>query len=94
MNISCREQKSFDSSPEIAQANNDYIGTYKKNYLPFVYENDFVEGIKVIAETGKIDLKEFDDAYLIPAQAANAVQCVTYLIQWRNNMAENQAMMR
>ena len=64
--------------------NLEYIGSYKKNYLPYIFENDFVEGMKAIAETGKIDLKEFDDVYLIPAQEANAIQCTAFLVEWRN----------
>lgn len=79
-----REYESFDLFPDIAKINSDYIGRYKKNFLPYVFENDFVEGLKVIAATGKIDLKEFNEVYLIPAQTANAIQCATFLIEWRH----------
>ena len=79
-----REYESFDLFPDIVEINSDYIGRYKKNYLPYIYENDFVEGLKIIAGTGKTDLKEFNEVYLIPAQTANAMQCTAFLIEWRH----------
>lgn len=79
-----KEAERFEAFPLTDKWNREYIGTYKKQYLPYIFGNDFIEGIKVIAETGKIDLKEFEDVYLNPAQATNAVQCTAFLVAWRN----------
>ena len=70
---------------EIVRANCEYIVSQKKRYLPYFFENDLVDGIRLIAEAGKIDMKEFDEAYLIPAQNANAIQCCAYLMEWRSH---------
>jgi len=80
-----KESERFD--PAVRQWNLEYIGTYKKQYLPYIFENDFAPGMQIIAETGKIDLKEFEAVYLQPAQAANAVQCTALLLAWRNEQA-------
>jgi hypothetical protein len=81
------EYQAFQTFPEIVRQNNAYIGTYQKRYLPFVFETDFAECIRILAETGKIDPKEFDEVYLAPAQAAGAVQCTAALIAWRSKLA-------
>ena len=77
-----KESERFDSL--VRKWNLGYIGTYKKQYLPYIFEHDFVEGLIAIVETGKIDLKEYEETYLLPAQAANATQCAAFLLEWRN----------
>lgn len=77
-----KEAARFEAFPLVDKWNRAYIGTYKKQYLPYIFENDIVEGIKVIAETGKIDPKEFEEVYLRPAQEAHAIQCAAFLIAW------------
>ena len=59
--------------------------TQKRKLLPLILEDDLVEGIIVYANTGKITTKNFEEEFLLPAQAANAIQCVAYLLEWKEN---------
>lgn len=69
----------------IMRENIEYIVRQKLRYLPFFFQYDLVDGLRYIAEAGKINLKDFDDVYLIPAQKANAVQCCAFLLEWRSH---------
>jgi len=57
----------------------------KKKILPILFEADMVQGIEVFAEAGKITTKNVDKEFLQPAMAANATQCVAYLMNWKSN---------
>lgn len=60
-----------------------YISENKKRYLPTLFSKDLIHCIDVLAQLGKITPQNIDD-FLDGAQAANAVQCVAFLLDWKN----------
>lgn len=56
----------------------------KKKVLPILFESDMVQGIEVFANAGKIMVKTVDEEFMNPAMAANATQCVAFLMDWKN----------
>ena len=62
-----------------------HVFSKKKKLLQLIFEDDMVSGVEFYASAGKITDKNFDEEFLLPAQAANAIQCVAFLLEWKEN---------
>jgi len=78
----CHTDKFTDS--EVAQSYNAYLFKQKKNLLPLIWHYDAVQILKILADNGKLTAKTLDAEYLEPASKANAIQCVSFLLDWKN----------
>lgn len=61
-----------------------YILTQKRRLLSVWIKKDYVLGIEFLAKNNAITIKNFDSLFFAPAQAAEAKQCVSYLLDWKN----------
>ena len=61
-----------------------YILSQKKKLISVWLKNDYLPGIKFLAENGAITVGNFDSIYFLPAQTFEAKQCVAYLMDWKN----------
>lgn len=80
--------------PEILSAYHRYIVSKKKQLLPYLLENDLVQGLSVLTELVKIDVDNFERDFLTPAMEANASQCVACLLEWKDNHISQEDMDR
>ena len=69
---------------EIIAEYKKYATSQKKKLLPDIFKDDNVKAISWYAENGVITKKNFETDFLNPAMAANATQCVAYLLNWKN----------
>ena len=72
----------------IAESYKNHFVKNKKSFLPEIFSNDIVEGIKILAENKKITKKDIDATYLEPAIAASATQCIAFLLKWKKENME------
>ena len=61
-----------------------YAFSQKKKLLFEIFKDDFVAGVAFYANAGKITIKNIEEEFLVPAQKANAMQCVAFLMNWKN----------
>ena len=61
-----------------------YLFSQKKKLLPLILEEDLVCCIEMFAKAGKLTSKNIDEEFIAPAMAANATQCVAFLMDWKN----------
>ena len=71
-------------SNKVAAENNDFVKKQWSRFLPDILENDSVSALKMIVEMGKINTKNYEEQFLTPAQNANAIQCVAFILDWVN----------
>lgn len=57
----------------------DYLSRQRKKYFPFLFEIDAVNVLCLLSEYKKIDRKNIESDYLIPAEESKAVKCAEYL---------------
>lgn len=78
--LSCPNQ--YDE--KIIDSYSKYVGSQKKYYLSDIFKNDLVNYLESYDFIGKITKSNYDRDYFTPALEASAVQCVAYLIEWKN----------
>ena len=78
----CHTEKYTDS--EVRKSYDSYLFKQKKNLLPLIWQFDAVHILKILADNGKLTAKTLDAEYLEPASKANAIQCVSFLLDWKN----------
>ena len=78
----CHTEKFTDS--EVNQSYNAYLFKQKKNLLPLIWQFDAVHILKILADNGKLTVKTLDAEYLEPATQAKAINCVSFLLDWKN----------
>lgn len=78
----CHTEKFTDS--EVNQSYNAYLFKQKKNLLPLIWRFDAVHILKILADNGKLTVKTLDAEYLEPATQAKAINCVSFLLDWKN----------
>jgi len=61
-----------------------YLISQRKKLIPILLKTDCVKGIKILADNKKIDADNFDEEYFQPASAANALQSIAFLLEWKN----------
>lgn len=79
----------FVDSPELFSDETEakykkYIISQKSSLAALWIKQDYVAGIKYLAENGAITIKNYDSLYFSPAVEAKAQQCVSYLLDWKN----------
>lgn len=72
------------TNAEVNQTYNEYLFKQKKNLLPLVFRLDAVHILEILAQNEKLKVKELEEAYLNPAMEANALNCVAFLMDWKN----------
>jgi hypothetical protein len=55
-----------------------------KNILSYIFEKDDVECLVILAQMELISLKNFEVEYFAPAQELKAINCVAFLLNWKN----------
>ena len=78
----CHTEKYVDS--EVNQSYNAYLFKQKKNLLPLIWKFDAVHILQILADNGKLAVKTLDAEYLEPATQAKAINCVSFLLDWKN----------
>lgn len=76
-------------APNVVEAYSQYVGSQKKYYLPEIFKKDWVQGLATYAELGKITKSNFEKDYLALAIEHRAVQCVSYLLEWKKKAERN-----
>ena len=61
-----------------------YISLQKKELLQEVFAKDMEHVLDVYVKHGHITEKNFDKDFFKPAQEANAVKCIAFLMDWKN----------
>ncbi len=69
---------------DIAASYKKYAIGQRKKLLPVIFKNDAAAALAFYAEEKKITAANFEEDYLNPAQAANAKECVAFLLNWQN----------
>ena len=69
---------------DIAVSYDHYILSQKKRVLPHVFKQDHVQVLSLFVDNGKITKVNIDTDFLEPAIEANATQCVSFLLNWKN----------
>jgi hypothetical protein len=59
-----------------------YALTQRKKLLPEIFAEDLVPALAFYAGQKKITAANFDTEYLTPATAANAAECLAFLLEW------------
>ena len=78
-------------APDIAASYNQYILSQRKRVLPYVFERDYVQILSLFTDNGKITKANIDADFLDPAIAANATQCIAFLLEWKKeNVADGE----
>lgn len=68
----------------IVDAYRKYTISQRKKLLPTVFSLDMVQALVFYAENKKCTSANFESEYMEPAQKANAINCVAYLMDWKN----------
>ena len=76
---------------DIVKKYEKYVLSQKKNLLPVIFENDIVDGVAIYTDSGIVTVKNFEEEFLLPAQQANATQCIVYLLDWKNKRISQEA---
>ena len=77
------------SNPDLYEQNSDleeyqkYAIAQRKTLLRIVFAQDLAPGLGVYASKGKLTIDNFEAEYLKPAQKANAVSCIAWLLEWK-----------
>ena len=72
------------TNPAIVEDYKKYSFRMKKTILADAFSTDSVELLKYYIDNGKINKSNFDSDYFQPAQNANATECVSYLLDWKD----------
>lgn len=72
------------TDPTIFAAYQKYAVAQKKKLLPDVFAQDMVQAIAFYAENKKITAADFESEYLEPATKMDAVNCIAFLMDWKN----------
>ena len=59
------------------------ISSRKEVCLPMIYETDNIAILELLGKYGKIKKDHFDEEFLAPAAAANAAECVAWLLDFK-----------
>ena len=79
-----KHQELFTNA-EIADGYRDYCCKKSAVALEAAFRSDCAKVLKdVFADKNMITVENFEEKFLKPAQDANAVQCVAYLLDWKN----------
>ena len=78
----CHTEKYTDT--EVRQSYDSYLFKQKKNLLPLIWKFDAAHILKILVDNGKLTVKTLEAEYLEPASQANAIQCVSFLLDWKN----------
>ena len=70
-----------------------YLISQRKKLVPELMKVDCLKAIRILADKKKIDASNFENEYFSPASAANAVQCVAFLLEWKNQNSTYDASM-
>lgn len=62
----------------------DYFIKQKRWLMPYILEKDAVQIIELYAQYGTITKKNVDDSFLSLAKEYKAIQCITFLMEWKN----------
>ena len=60
-----------------------YLSSQRKRILKVLFEEDLPQALLYYADNGKITAENYRSEYFEPAKEANATQCVTQLMNWR-----------
>ena len=85
--LSCSEQY---KAPAIVKAYHKYIPQQTRQILSILLELDLIQGLMYFAATNLITAENCEDDFLLPAIAANATQCVTFLMDWKKRHMSKQ----
>ena len=88
------ENRHFFLNPKIAEAYRKYALGARTKLLPDIFANDRVAELGFYAEEKKISATCFEEEYLRPAQKENAVNCISFLLNYRNEHISEKAMER
>ena len=75
------------TDPEIVAGYIAFISSQRKKLLPYVFEKDDVEILRLLSEAKKITKKNLEQDYLLPAMQCRAEKCTAFL----ESLAERQA---
>ena len=70
-------------SPDAAEDYCKYIAGQPKWALPYIFRQDRADLLEALAAKKNIKASNIDQMYLEPAMAANALQCVAFLLNWK-----------
>ena len=76
--------------PEIIESYQKYISSQWKNILPILLSEDNVVGLKALTLCKQINKDSFDEAFLQPAQAVDAKQCIAFLLDWKSKICTEE----
>ncbi len=65
---------------------NKYLISQRKKWLPIIFERDKVDLLKIYADAKKITLDTIDNDYLTPATEFNALECTSWLLNYKNQI--------
>ena len=73
------------TNDEVADGYRKYCYQRAGAALSIIFRLDCATALKdVFADKNKITVKNFEEKFLKPAQDANAIQCVAFLLDWKN----------
>lgn len=78
----CRPEVYTD--PETVTACKRTVTYQKKRVLELVFQEDLVAALATCAALGKIKKETFRQDFMEPALAANATQCIAFLMEWKH----------
>lgn len=76
------------TDPEIIAGYQKYVSGQKKCYLPIIFREDRAECLAAYADAKKITKSNVDKDYLEPAINAGATQCIAWLLEWKQQIAQ------
>lgn len=72
------------TDPEVITGYHKYLFSQKKKWLPVIFKEDNVKFLSIYGDAKKITAANFEEEFLNPAIAANAKECLAYLLDWKN----------
>ena len=82
--ISYLENASLYTNPFQVECYDRYVIYHRKEILPIIWKTDNVAALSYYAEHGRITAENFDTEFLAPATEGNAIQCISFLLDWKN----------
>ena len=76
--------------PDVAETYKNYCFRNRKEFLPIIFEEDCVAALEFLAENNKLTATNFESEYFEPATAANASNCVAFLLDWKQHHIKPQ----
>ena len=84
-------QSSEQYDPLNAEDYAKYAVSQRKKLLPTIFEQDLVAALMFFADKKKITASNFEQEYLTPATQANAVNCIAFLMDWKDKNISSKA---